>query len=60
MNFAKRIFSLLLLLLALPTFAQSPPTLADFWDGRAEWMLDIVDVGLPDIAMTGLTDSGID
>ena len=23
------------------------PTLADFWDGRAEWVLDIYDVGLP-------------
>lgn len=25
----------------------APPTLADFWEGRAEWRLDIVDVGLP-------------
>ena len=24
-----------------------PPNLADFWDGRAEWQLDIADVGLP-------------
>jgi hypothetical protein len=23
------------------------PTLADFWDGRAEWVLEIEDVGLP-------------
>src|SRR5690606_4437178 len=23
------------------------PTLADFWEGRAEWVLDIEDVGLP-------------
>jgi hypothetical protein len=25
----------------------SHPTLDDFWDGRAEWVLDIADVGLP-------------
>ena len=25
----------------------APPTLADFWDGRAEWVMDIEDVGLP-------------
>ncbi len=38
----------LCLLLSLPAAAQSPsPTLADFWDGRAEWVVDIADVGLP-------------
>lgn len=26
---------------------ESPPTLADFWDGRAEWVLEAFDVGLP-------------
>lgn len=24
-----------------------PPTLEDFWEGRAEWIVDIMDVGLP-------------
>lgn len=24
-----------------------PPTLEDFWEGRAEWIMDIYDVGLP-------------
>ncbi|PJF21780.1 MAG: hypothetical protein CUN56_09335 [Phototrophicales bacterium] len=24
-----------------------PPTLEDFWEGRAEWVMDIEDVGLP-------------
>jgi hypothetical protein len=27
--------------------APQPPTLADFWDGRAGWFVDIADVGLP-------------
>jgi hypothetical protein len=27
--------------------ADVPPTLDDFWDGRAEWVIDIPDVGLP-------------
>lgn len=27
--------------------AQTFPTLDDFWEGRAEWVLDIPDVGLP-------------
>ncbi len=31
------------------TLANDPvhPTLTDFWDGRAEWVLDMADVGLP-------------
>lgn len=29
------------------TQTPTPPTLADFWDGRADWVLDIYDVGLP-------------
>lgn len=35
--------------LALFALAAQPaqPTLADFWDGRAEWVMDIADVGLP-------------
>ncbi|HRL14294.1 MAG TPA: hypothetical protein PKX07_20605, partial [Aggregatilineales bacterium] len=43
-----------LILLAAGALAQSPesppespPTLADFWDGRAEWVLEADDVGLP-------------
>lgn len=31
---------------AAPT-ASDPPGLADFWDGRAEWVLEAEDVGLP-------------
>jgi len=27
--------------------ANTPPTLADFWEGRAVWEVDIADVGLP-------------
>lgn len=35
-------------ILILPTLAQDePPTLTDFWEGRAEWQIDIPDVGLP-------------
>lgn len=33
--------------LILPLNAQSAPTLADFWDGRAVWLVDVYDVGLP-------------
>ncbi len=33
--------------LSLAARAQTPPTLADFWEGRATWILDIADVGLP-------------
>src|SRR5689334_23558141 len=35
------------MLFASTTFAQSPPTLQDFWEGRAAWVLDVADVGLP-------------
>jgi hypothetical protein len=41
---------LLLLTLLSLTAARandSPPTLADFWDGDAAWVLDVYDVGLP-------------
>jgi hypothetical protein len=35
-------------ILMLPSIAQEPyPTLSDFWEGRAEWQMDIPDVGLP-------------
>lgn len=44
----RRIWLVIPLLLWLPVaFAQTEPTLADFWAGRAEWVLDITDVGLP-------------
>lgn len=37
-----------LLLCILPSTAQDTnPTLTDFWEGRAEWQIDIFDVGLP-------------
>jgi hypothetical protein len=35
------------MLFASTTFARSPPTLQDFWEGRAAWVLDTPDVGLP-------------
>jgi hypothetical protein len=39
---------LLLTLTAFLFSAQTaPPTLEDFWEGRAEWVLDRADVGLP-------------
>lgn len=44
------LFGLLLVtLFASTVFAQErpPPTLHDFWDGRAEWVVDVADVGLP-------------
>lgn len=52
------VFSSILLTLSqsnaiLPILAQQdvdtrpPPTLEDFWMGRAEWVVDVVDVGLP-------------
>jgi hypothetical protein len=28
-------------------YQRTPPTLADFWEGRAEWVVDIEDVRLP-------------
>lgn len=38
----------LLLTLPVPSAAQGDhPTLADFWEGRAEWRVDVWDVGLP-------------
>jgi hypothetical protein len=44
-----RTFSLILgtIILTLPAIAQESPTLDDFWAGRAEWVMDIADVGLP-------------
>ena len=42
-----QILILLPLLLALPTAAQAQPTLEDFWNGKAAWVVDIADVGLP-------------
>ncbi|MEL7235301.1 MAG: hypothetical protein AAGK74_12445 [Chloroflexota bacterium] len=38
---------LLLLFNASNSQAQQFPTLADFWEGRAEWVVDVYDVGLP-------------
>jgi hypothetical protein len=32
---------------ALPAGSQPPPSLADFWEGRAVWQLEHFDVGLP-------------
>ncbi len=44
-----RTFSLIIgtIILTLPVMAQESPTLDDFWAGRAEWVMDIADVGLP-------------
>jgi hypothetical protein len=38
---------ILLLLNRSSVMAQVPPTLADFWDGRAEWVQETPNVGLP-------------
>jgi hypothetical protein len=39
---------MLLCLMSITTFAQEThPTLEDWWEGRAEWVMDIEDVGLP-------------
>lgn len=38
----------LIFCLLIPSKAQeSPPTIADFWNGDAEWIVEIEDVGLP-------------
>ncbi len=48
-----RLLTCALLLIASGIFAHQPaaqttaPTLTDFWDGRARWVVDIADVGLP-------------
>lgn len=34
-------------LITLPPPAQLAPTLEDFWEGRARWVVDVTDVGLP-------------
>jgi hypothetical protein len=41
--------ALLLMLVASTVSAQEnpQPTLEDFWEGRASWVIDVVDVGLP-------------
>jgi hypothetical protein len=45
---ARALALLALCALALPLASQAlPPTLEDFWEGRAEWVLEIRDVGLP-------------
>lgn len=36
-----------LFLMGTTALAQDTPTLADFWDGKAEWAVDVADVGLP-------------
>lgn len=41
-------YTLLMSTAVVPDARQpSPPTLADFWDGRADWVVDHADVGLP-------------
>jgi hypothetical protein len=35
------------IILTLPVVAQEQPTIEDFWEGRAEWVMEIADVGLP-------------
>lgn len=41
------LFVISMIVLTLPAHAQTPPTLEDFWEGRAEWVVDVEDVGLP-------------
>jgi hypothetical protein len=44
----KFVFLTSVLLCLAPATAQSEhPTLEDFWEGRAEWVVDVEDVGLP-------------
>lgn len=40
---------ILSLCLLMPSLSaqEAPPTLEDFWEGRAKWVVDIEDVGLP-------------
>ncbi len=38
---------LLLLTSSVSAQSQAQPTLEDFWEGRAQWVVDIPDVGLP-------------
>jgi len=43
-------YAILLIVWLLPltmTAQESPPTLEDFWEGRAEWVMTTADVGLP-------------
>src|SRR5215216_2178350 len=35
------------LVMSFPSAAQSQPTLEDLWNGKAEWVVDIPNVGLP-------------
>ncbi|QPC82896.1 hypothetical protein G4Y79_00560 [Phototrophicus methaneseepsis] len=42
-----RLFGLLLLISGSVQAQSTPPTLEDFWEGRAEWVVDVADVGLP-------------
>lgn len=41
------LLSVWFILVTLTVMAQAAPTLADFWDGQAEWVVDVADVGLP-------------
>ncbi len=41
------LLTLSIFLITGPLQAQPAPTLADFWEGRAHWVVDIEDVGLP-------------
>lgn len=44
----RRFLILLLLFVSMPIMAQeNPPTLEDFWNGQAQWTIDLPDVGLP-------------
>jgi hypothetical protein len=45
----RRLLLVCWLIFALPVLAQNnnPPTLLDFWEGSAEWVVEIEDVGLP-------------
>jgi hypothetical protein len=40
-------FIFVFLIVVVDNSAQDAPTLADFWEGRAQWLLEIENVGLP-------------
>lgn len=58
-NYFLTFITCLLMTTFSPIAQDSAPTLTDFWEGRAEWVIDIYDVGLPiGESDTLITDEG--